>query len=43
VGAMKQADDAVLLETDGLAAEEVLQRLVEMVESRRPREARRDP
>jgi cytidylate kinase len=43
VGAMKQADDAVLLETDGLTAEEVLQRLVEMVESRRPREDRRDP
>jgi cytidylate kinase len=38
VGAMRQADDAVLLETDGLSAEEVVQRLVEMVEAcRRPR------
>jgi cytidylate kinase len=35
---MRQADDAVLLETDGLSAEEVVQRLVEMVETcRRPR------
>jgi len=32
VGALKQADDAVLLETDGLSADEVVQRLVEMVE-----------
>ena len=32
VGTMRQADDAVLLETDGLSAEEVVQRLVEMVE-----------
>jgi len=32
VGALKAADDAVLLETDGLSAEEVVQRLVEMVE-----------
>ena len=32
VGALKQADDAVLLETDGLSAEEVVQRLAEMVE-----------
>jgi cytidylate kinase len=31
VGALKQADDAVLLETDGLSAEEVVQRLAEMV------------
>jgi cytidylate kinase len=35
VGAMRQADDAVLLETDGLSAEEVVQRLVELVEARR--------
>ena len=33
VGALKQADDAVLLETDGLSADEVVQRLVEMVEA----------
>jgi CMP/dCMP kinase len=32
VGALKQAEDAVLLETDGLSADEVVQRLVEMVE-----------
>jgi len=32
VGALKQADDAVLLETDGLSADEVVQRLAEMVE-----------
>jgi len=31
VGALKQAEDAVLLETDGLSADEVVQRLVEMV------------
>ena len=39
VGAMMQADDAVLLETDSLSAEDVLQRLVDLVEScrRRPR------
>ena len=32
VGAMKQADDAVMLETDGLSADEVVQRLADMVE-----------
>jgi cytidylate kinase len=32
VGALKQADGAVLLETDGLSADEVVQRLIEMVE-----------
>ena len=32
VGALKQADDAVLLETDGLSADEVVQRLADMVE-----------
>ena len=36
VGAMLAADDAVLLETDGLSADEVVQRLVDLVESRRP-------
>jgi len=36
VGAMRAAADAVLLETDGLTAEEVLQRLVDLVEARRP-------
>jgi len=35
VGPMRQADDAVLLETDGLSAEEVVQRLAEMVAARR--------
>jgi CMP/dCMP kinase len=39
VGAMRQADDAVLLETDGLSAEEVVQRLAELAEAcRRSRE-----
>lgn len=37
VGAMRQADDAVLLETDGLSAEEVVQRLIDMAETRRRR------
>jgi cytidylate kinase len=37
VGAMRQADDAVLLETDGLTAEEVVQRLVDMAETCRCR------
>lgn len=38
VGAMRQADDAVLFETDGLTAEEVVRRLADMVEAcRRPR------
>jgi len=37
VGAMRQADDAVLLETDGLSAEEVLHRLTEMAEDCRRR------
>lgn len=32
VGALKQADDAVLVETDGLSADEVVQRLADMVE-----------
>jgi CMP/dCMP kinase len=41
VGAMRQADDAVLLETDGLSAEEVVQRLADMAEAcRRSREQR---
>jgi len=35
VGALRQADDAVLLETDGLSAAEVVERLVEMVAARR--------
>ncbi|MFM8803868.1 MAG: (d)CMP kinase [Planctomycetia bacterium] len=35
VGALRPADDAVLLETDGLSAEDVVQRLVSMVEARR--------
>lgn len=34
VGAMLPADDAVLLETDGLSADEVVQRLVGLVEAR---------
>ena len=38
VGALRPADDAVLLETDGLSAEKVVQLLVDMVESRRPRQ-----
>jgi cytidylate kinase len=37
VGAMRQADDAVLLETDGLSAEEVVQRLAELAEACRRR------
>jgi len=37
VGALRPADDAVLLETDGLSAEEVVQRLVDMVEDCRRR------
>jgi len=32
IGAMKQADDAVMLQTDGLSADEVVQRLADMVE-----------
>ncbi len=32
IGALKQADDAVMLETDGLSADEVVQRLADMVE-----------
>ncbi|MFM8635901.1 MAG: (d)CMP kinase [Planctomycetia bacterium] len=35
VGAMKPADDAVIVETDGLSAEQVVDRLVAMIESRR--------
>jgi cytidylate kinase len=37
VGAMRQADDAVLLETDGLSADEVVQRLADMAEACRRR------
>ncbi len=40
VGAMRPAFDAVVFETDGLAPDEVLARLVELVDARRPREAR---
>ena len=40
VGAMKAADDAVLVETDGLTQDEVVERLVQLVEARRrPRPA----
>lgn len=35
VGAMKPAEDAVILETDGLTASEVVDRLVELVAARR--------
>jgi cytidylate kinase len=35
VGAMKPADDAVLVETDGLTQEEVVERLVRLIEERR--------
>lgn len=35
VGAMRPADDAVILETDGLSAAEVVDRLVRLVEERR--------
>lgn len=35
VGAMKPADDAVLLETDGLTQDEVVEQLVRLVEERR--------
>ena len=31
---MKPADDAVIVETDGLAAEDVVNRLVAMIEER---------
>ena len=41
VGAMRPAPDAIMFETDGLSPEEVLARLVELVEARRPREAGR--
>lgn len=34
VGAMKPADDAVIVETDGLGPEEVVDRLVSMIEQR---------
>lgn len=40
VGAMRPADDAVILETDGLTASEVVDRLVELVELRRVEQAR---
>jgi cytidylate kinase len=36
VGAMKPADDAVLVETDGLTEAEVVDRLVHLIEERRP-------
>lgn len=36
VGAMHPAADAVLLDTDGLSADDVVQRLVALVEARRP-------
>ncbi|MFM8827341.1 MAG: (d)CMP kinase [Actinomycetota bacterium] len=35
VGAMQPADDAVLLETDGMSREQVVERLIELVETRR--------
>jgi cytidylate kinase len=35
VGPMRAADDAVLLETDGLTRDEVVERLVALVEARR--------
>jgi cytidylate kinase len=35
VGAMKPADDAVILETDGLSPDEVVERLVAMIDTRR--------
>lgn len=35
VGAMKPADDAVLVETDGLTPDEVVERLVRLIEERR--------
>lgn len=35
VGAMKPADDAVLVETDGLTQEQVVDRLVHLIEERR--------
>jgi cytidylate kinase len=35
VGAMRPADDAVILETDGLSAAEVVERLVRLIEERR--------
>ena len=34
VGAMKPADDAVIVETDGLSPHEVVERLVAMVAAR---------
>lgn len=40
IGAMQPAPDAVLFETDGLTPEEVLTRLVALVEARRPGETR---
>ena len=35
VGAMKPADDAVLVETDGLTQDDVVERLVQLIEERR--------
>jgi cytidylate kinase len=35
VGALRQADDAVLLETDGLTCDEVVDRLVALIAARR--------
>jgi len=36
VGTMRPADDAVVLETDGMSPEEVIDRLVALLEARRP-------
>lgn len=36
VGAMRAADDAVVVDTDGLTRDEVVERLAELVEERRP-------
>lgn len=36
VGALRKADDAVELSTDGLSPEQVVERLLEIVEARRP-------
>jgi cytidylate kinase len=35
VGAMRAADDAVLVETDGLTQDDVVERLVQLIEERR--------
>lgn len=36
VGAMRAADDAVIVETDGLTQDQVVDRLVQLIEGRRP-------